>query len=541
MMGCCPSNAIAPSNERNHSGDSPDQRASEGGDKPQLTTGLHSSSKNSLNNEKNNSGDSPDQRVSEDSDTPQLTTGLHSSSKNSSSIERNHSGDSPDQRASEDSDTPQLTCTGLHSSSKNSSSDARYHVGDSPYQTASEGSDCDTPQLTTGLHSSSKNSSSTERNHFGDPSDQRALECSDDDTPQLTTGLHSSSKNSSSIERNHFGDSPDQRASEDSDTPQLTCTGLHSSSKNSSSDARYHVGDSPYQMASEGSDFYTPQLTTGLHSSSKNSSSIERNHFEDPPDQRASECSDGDTPQLTTGLHSSSKNSSSDARYHVGDPPELNKVLLRFADIKAITKPSKDANLPVDILLLTVTDCEFFACYSELKNPYRCWFVDLGYVYFSDVSESQEEMGVALLRCHGGCIGPGCALVSVKNAATVLRPKAVISVGTCSGLNPEKSKLGDVVVSAKLATYASKVVTSNQEHSTGMRSYVSKRFLNVIKNCADGWEAPLKDLADAQQVQVHTDAEFLSGPEQVRAEWRRDQLAETNPQAMAIINEGEGE
>ena len=183
-------------------------------------------------------------------------------------------------------------------------------------------------------------------------------------------------------------------------------------------------------------------------------------------------------------------------------------------------------------------NCEFLACYSELKNPYRCYFDDLGYVYFSNVSERREEVKVALLRCYKS--GPAGSLVSVKNAATVLRPKAVIFVGACSGLHPEKSKLGDVVVSAKLATYASKVVINNQEHSTGMRSYVSKCFLDVIKNCADGWQAPLKNLADAQQVQVHIAAEFLSGPEQVISGQRRDQLAETNPQAMAMENEGEG-
>ena len=210
-----------------------------------------------------------------------------------------------------------------------------------------------------------------------------------------------------------------------------------------------------------------------------------------------------------------------------------------MAEIKAVTRPSKHADLPVDVLLLTVKDCEFLACYSELKNPYRCYFDDLGYVYFSDVSESQEEVKVALLRCDKS--GPGGSLISVKNATTVLRPKAVISVGACSGLHPEKCKLGDVVVSAKLATYASKVVINNQEHSTGMRNYVSKCFLNVIKNCADGWQAPLKNLADAQQVQVYTAAEFLSGPEQVISGQRRDQLAETNPQAIAMENEGEGE
>ena len=240
------------------------------------------------------------------------------------------------------------------------------------------------------------------------------------------------------------------------------------------------------------------------------------------------------TAQVITGVPSKYDKSNLQ-----GDPPELNKGLPSSADIKAITKPSKDADLPVDILLLTVTNCEFLACYSELKKTYKCWFDGLGYVYFSDVGESQEELKVALLRCYRNGIGPGGALVSVKNAASVLRPKAVISVGTCSGINPAKSNLGDVVVSAKLATYASKVtVTNNQEQSTGMRSSVSKRFLDVIKNCADGWQAPLEN-PEAQRVQVYTDAEFLSGPEQVRAEWRRDQLAETSPQAMAIENEGE--
>ena len=67
-------------------------------------------------------------------------------------------------------------------------------------------------------------------------------------------------------------------------------------------------------------------------------------------------------------------------------------------------------------------------------------------------------MKIALLKCYGGSVGPGSSVVSVENAVTVLRPKAVISVGACSGLSPEKTKLGDVVVSSKLTTYTSKVV-----------------------------------------------------------------------------------
>ena len=212
-----------------------------------------------------------------------------------------------------------------------------------------------------------------------------------------------------------------------------------------------------------------------------------------------------------------------------------------MADVTTTTKPSKDADLPVDVLLLTVKNCEFLACYSELTNPFRCYFDGLGYVYFSDVDRSQEKVKVALLKCYENSSCPGGSLISVKNAATLLRPKAVISVGVCSGLHPENSKLGDLVVSAKLTTYASKVVINNQEQSTGTRSYVSKRFLDVIKNCADGWKAPLKNLADAEQVQVYTAAEFLSGPEQVISGQRCDQHAKTNPQAIAMENEGEGE
>ena len=40
---------------------------------------------------------------------------------------------------------------------------------------------------------------------------------------------------------------------------------------------------------------------------------------------------------------------------------------------------------------------------------------------------------------------------------------------------------------------------------------------------------------------MHCDGEFLSGPEEVRAEWRRQQVAELHPDAVAVETEGEGE
>ena len=130
--------------------------------------------------------------------------------------------------------------------------------------------------------------------------------------------------------------------------------------------------------------------------------------------------------------------------------------------------------------------------------------------------------------------------VNTRFTTLILQPKAVISVGVCSGLNPDKTKLGDVVVSAKLTTYASKVVTSDREQSAGMSSHVSRLFSNIISNCADGWQAPLKDPED-RQIKVHCSGEFLSGPEEIRAQWRRKELVDRHPLAVVVEMEGEGE
>ena len=220
------------------------------------------------------------------------------------------------------------------------------------------------------------------------------------------------------------------------------------------------------------------------------------------------------------------------------DPPQL---AVSLPSIKDVTTTLKQPDVPVDILLVTVKDCEFLACYNELKDPFRCHFDGLGYVYFADVVGTQPgRVKVALMKCHEGSTGPGGSLTAVRNAAPILRPKAVISVGACSGLNPDKTKLGDVVVSAKLTTYASKVVTRNQEQWGGMSSHVSGRFLNIITNCADGWQPPLKK-PEVREVKVHCNGEFLSGPEQIRAEWRLKELLDSHPLATGVEMEGEGE
>ena len=123
-----------------------------------------------------------------------------------------------------------------------------------------------------------------------------------------------------------------------------------------------------------------------------------------------------------------------------GDPPKVNISLPEISELTQDSKRWKDVQLPIDILLLTVKDCEFLSCYYYINDPYRSYFKGLGRVYFGSFGEDQDvKLKVALMKCSEGCKVPGGALNVVKNAVTQLRPKAVFSVGHCSGMNQEST------------------------------------------------------------------------------------------------------
>ena len=85
-----------------------------------------------------------------------------------------------------------------------------------------------------------------------------------------------------------------------------------------------------------------------------------------------------------------------DSNNNDAGPPQL---AVGLQSIKDVTTTFKQPDLPVDILLVTVKDCEFLACYNELKDPFRCYFDGLGYVYFADVGGSQPgRVKVALMK-----------------------------------------------------------------------------------------------------------------------------------------------
>ncbi|XP_022798299.1 uncharacterized protein LOC111336455, partial [Stylophora pistillata] len=201
------------------------------------------------------------------------------------------------------------------------------------------------------------------------------------------------------------------------------------------------------------------------------------------------------------------------------NPPQLSMKLPKRSDLPETSSAWSNVERPVDILLLTVEDCEFLSCFAYLKEPFKSYHISIGYVYFGYMGDDQgKKMKIALMRCSKGSDVPGGSLSVTKDAILLLRPKAIFSVGACSGLNRREVKLGDVVVSTELTTYAH-------------RTPPSRDIGILVRHMADGWKAPLQN-ADEYNAKVHCDGVFLS-----ISEANKDMIGQ-HPEAIAVGMEG---
>ena len=204
-------------------------------------------------------------------------------------------------------------------------------------------------------------------------------------------------------------------------------------------------------------------------------------------------------------------------------PPPLSIEVPKMRDLPNKSNPWSDVQLPVDILLLTVEDCEFLACYTFLENSFKSYHPTLGCVYFGTMGESGEKaLKVALMRCYEGSSGPGGSQNVIKNAVMQLRPKAAFLVGGCMGLIPEDTKLGDVVVSSKLST---------EQFTAPVRRNIGN--LNLF--ATEGWNPPLKDPAGEETVQVHRDSHIFCG-----SQFITKQHCMSQSRVIAVEREGKG-
>ena len=251
--------------------------------------------------------------------------------------------------------------------------------------------------------------------------------------------------------------------------------------------------------------------------------------------------SDSEIPSQSTfvsGSRSSSGNNNTNR-----DPPKIDfrklpagKELKR-RDLPARSIPWDQVELPVDVLLLTVEDCEFLACVSYLnKGFYKSHHDKPGIVYFGKIGKKgQDTLKIALMKSY---MGPMNALTTVNNAVEVLGPKAVIWVGSCRSLNAKKVKLGDVVVSSKLRTYANEKVTDKGNEDWNDAVPVSTHLSKRLLDAGLGWNPPLKNVAELE-VKVQNGV-ILSGPKEVDSRKLHAELTGRFAEAIAIDMEGEG-
>ncbi|XP_078380305.1 uncharacterized protein LOC144663276 [Oculina patagonica] len=208
-------------------------------------------------------------------------------------------------------------------------------------------------------------------------------------------------------------------------------------------------------------------------------------------------------------------------------PPRLNIKIPTMSDLPNTSCTWNVVDLPIDILIMMVEDCEFLSCFFYLDKPFKSYHRGIGYVYFGSVgSDHRKKRKIALMKCSKGSADPGSSLSVVKDAVRVLRPRAVFSVGACSGLSPGKTKLGDVVVSSKLITPSYKTPPGRD-------------IGNLIRHIADGWTAPLEN-PEEQEVRVHCDGVVLSIQKDDSGGWQYEEIIQRYPEATAVEMEGRG-
>ncbi|CAB3979785.1 5 -methylthioadenosine S-adenosylhomocysteine nucleosidase [Paramuricea clavata] len=226
----------------------------------------------------------------------------------------------------------------------------------------------------------------------------------------------------------------------------------------------------------------------------------------------------------------------------IAPPPELNFTLPTASDFDSepydCSSNEIQSQLPTDILLITANDHEFNACYSYMKHVQRGYSTKLGMVDFGRFGDQNNpNVRVALMKSWQGPIE---AVIAVRNAAEILHPKVVLFVGICASMERAKAKLGDVVISAKLATYDDKKFKADGTvEYRGTKSNVSKNMSRLIINAAHGWKPPLKD-PKSLDVEVHPDAVMLSGSDLVNNRERGQELLDSFPDALGLEMEGAG-
>ena len=199
------------------------------------------------------------------------------------------------------------------------------------------------------------------------------------------------------------------------------------------------------------------------------------------------------------------------------------------------TEWSDATKIPIDVVLLVVNDNEFRAAYAILPEPVleSDSETSLGMVYFGQIGKNK----VALVRSSQGASGLTGIQTACLDSIMQLRPKTVICLGVCFGMDKNKQKLGDVLVSTKLGTYAPcRMNADGSRISRGVISECEPRLSKLFVGGKVGWKSPRGEECKPKV----KDGLIISGPELIDCKDRKEELRKLYPDAIGGEMEGEG-
>jgi nucleoside phosphorylase len=174
-------------------------------------------------------------------------------------------------------------------------------------------------------------------------------------------------------------------------------------------------------------------------------------------------------------------------------------------------------------LIVTATDLEDRVLQKSLDERGFSNPVIVNEERFSYVERFRSDVGrIFHLRTSAGSGGASGAFIMGKNAVDRLKPKFVISVGICFGLQEKKQQLGDVVISEMIHDYERQRVSKEQPEDRGATRESSPQLLSRARANLFIWK----------KANVHIGT-IVSGEKLVDDEEFRATLIKLQPPAIA--------
>lgn len=189
------------------------------------------------------------------------------------------------------------------------------------------------------------------------------------------------------------------------------------------------------------------------------------------------------------------------------------------------------------ILIVTATDLETSHTHNKIKplegydKTLKLFEGDLTY-YFGKFG----NYNIAHVQSSMGSLSRSSSIMTISTALNKLNAKIVVMVGIAFGVNEQKQKIGDVLISESIIPYNSKRVGRKETILRGIEEPASKILLNRFKNAKTTWEHITEEDYTVKLIPTR----LLSGEELIDNIEHRKQLIKLYPESKGGEMEGVG-